>query len=303
MRRYRAVSQELCTILESYSPVLEQVSIDEAFLDITGCTHLYGGSRQTGRALQARIKKETGLSCSVGIAPSKLVAKIASDLRKPGGLVVVKPGEEESFLAELPIDKLLGVGKTMEGKLQEMGISTVRQFRGLSRSYLRRRFGKRGEQLYEYARGIDNRVVARERVRKSISSEVTFAENIRQGELLQKSLQKLCADVAQRLWRENVWANALEVKVRFADFVTVARSCSLPCPTRRFRDLTEQARMLLNTRFNLEDRSIRLLGVSVSKLDHNQQLHFFSSDSDDSLSQALADLRAKFGPDSVRRGL
>ena len=243
------------------------------------------------------------MPCSVGIGPTKLVAKIASDLRKPSGLVLVTMQEQDLFLAELPIEKLPGIGKVMEGKLREMGISTVRGLRGLTRSCLRRYFGKNGEQLYSRARGLDNTPVSPRLTRKSVGSEVTFHRNLSQHKLLEKTLHKLCADVAHKLWHEQLWANTIELKVRFSDFVTITRSCTLSRPMRSLEDLWEQARLLLRRRVDLSGRSVRLLGVSVSKLDHSQQLQLFASPDDESLSEALADLEARFGPNCVRRGI
>lgn len=302
-RRYRQISAKVYTILTAYSPLVKQLSIDEAVLDITGSAHMHGGPLETGSRLQRHIAEQTGLSCSVGIAPTRLTAKIACELHKPAGLTLVTKPQQDAFLRGLPIGKIPGVGRVMQDKLAAIGISTVGQFRTLSHSYLRRRFGKTGEQLYYRARGMEQEDVFARAARKSLSSETTFAVNTRQRAKLISALRGLCNDLASRLQRESVWANTVEVKVRFADFHTITRSGRLPRPTQRSDELFAHARLLLETRAELGQRAIRLLGVGASKLQENQQLELFASTRDNSLAQAMRHISSRFGAHVLRRGL
>ena len=265
--RYREESKEIFALLRGYTPVVQPVSIDEAFLDVTD--HLGGFASATAVAqdVRRRIRAERGLTVSIGVGPNRLIAKIASDRNKPDGLTVVSPKKVRRFLDPLPVRCLPGVGPVTADKLTQRGWRTVSDLRNAPEPLLREVMGRHGEMIYRYAHGVDDRPVRTTTVRKSVSSENTYAEDLTSLEEMDEKLGKLIASVVRVLDRRELMGSTATVKVRFADFQTVTRSLTLPAPTRDATRLGEVAAVLLR-RTEADERPIRLLGFGVANLVH-----------------------------------
>jgi len=302
MDRYQEVSRRIHKILSSYTPKVEPVSIDEAFLDVTGCESLFGKAEDIARAIKTRIRKEIGLTCSVGVAPNKFLAKIASEMRKPDGLVLVKEDEKESFLVDLPVSKMWGVGKVTERKLQQMGLHTIGELRRLSLFQLKNIFGKFGVRVYQLCRGIDDRLIISKRETKSISSETTFLHDISPGELLERTLQDLSVEVASRLNNENLWARSIQLKIRFADFKTITRSSTYEEATNSPKLVWQRARELLNKKVDFSYGKVRLIGLVAFNLSIHRQMDLFVSERTQRLRGAIKKVEKKYGGAAIRKG-
>lgn len=260
--KYREVSRQVMEILETFSPLVEPLSLDEAFLDLSGTEQALGPPREVGRRIKDRIRDATRLSASVGIAPVKFVAKIASDLEKPDGLVVVEPGTVPAFLAPLPISRLWGVGPRMQEALEAQGYRFIGDLAAADPRRLERRFGENGRHLSELARGHDLRSVIPDHEAKSYSHEQTFAEDQTSGELLEGVLLDQALRVARRLRRDEVTGRVVQLKLRFQDFQTITRRRTLPEATADADRIHEVARELFRRSWGR--RRIRLIGVGVS---------------------------------------
>jgi len=301
-RKYQAVSREVMAILRHFTPLVEPISIDEAFLDVTGSRELFGDGPTIARAIKEAVRDQVGLTISVGVATTKLVAKIASDLEKPDGLVVVPRGTEADFLAPLEISRLWGVGAKTAGALHEYGVRTMGDLAALPVDLLERRFGKHGSTLADRARGIDaDRVVGDGEAAKSVGHEHTFDVDTSDPEEIERTLLAMSDGVAGRLRATGVRASTVTVKVRDSSFRTITRQRTLPEPT----DLTEPIfRVALElARPEVRGLRIRLLGVSASHLGEREQLALFSDD-DPRRRRAVeaADrLRRRFGERAVTR--
>jgi len=302
MDRYREISRRILKILSSYTPKLEPMSIDEAFLDITGCENLFGKAEDIAREIKTRIKKEVGLSCSMGVAPNKFLAKMASDMKKPDGLVVIREDEKESFLANLPVGKIWGVGKVTERKLQQMGIYTIGELREPSFSRLEHTFGKLGGRLYTLCRGIDDSPVITNKEIKSISGETTFPHDISERKILEKTLYQLSANVAKRLGNEDLWARSIQLKVRFSDFTTITRSHTYEEATNLAEPIWQRAKELLDKRVNLSSRKVRLIGVAAFNLAGQKQTELFTQHKVEKLGRVVVKIERKFGARGIRKG-
>jgi DNA polymerase-4 len=263
MEKYQRVSRQIMGLLAEYSPAVEQLSVDEAFVDLTGTGRLLGEAVEAVGKIRVRIRAETGLTASAGLAANKFVAKVASDLGKPDGLVVVPAGEEAAFLAPLPVERLWGVGRVMARDLNAMGLRTIGQLRAVPRAVLRRRFGKHGEHLAELAAGRDERPVTPDTAARSIGAEETFGRDCRDASRLAVVLRGQAERVAAALRRESLAAARVTLKLRFADFRTVTRSCTGE-PTQDGLELYRRASGLLG-RIPLS-QAVRLVGVSASGL-------------------------------------
>lgn len=266
MDRYLELSRAIFAICDAVTPLVEPLSIDEAFLDVSGCTRLFGPAEGIGRALKDRIRRELGLTASVGLATNKFLAKLASDLEKPDGFVVVPAGGEGEFLAPLPVGRLWGVGRVAEQALAGLGVRTVADLLACPRGVLLARFGDHGRHLLELAAGRDDRPVVPVHEARSIGNETTFAEDIADGERLQAVLDGLADTVARRLRAHRLQARTVTLKARYPDFNTPTRSLTLPEPTDRTVDLRDAARTLLRERLGRAGRPLRLLGVTASNL-------------------------------------
>ena len=271
--RYRALSEQVFTIFRSRTPLVEPLSLDEAFLDISA---VIDDPRPDGiRAAAARLKDEvreaTGLTLSVGAAACKSVAKIASDLQKPDGLVVVPAGAERVFLAPLPVGRLWGVGPKAEERLARVGVRTIGELAALDRAWLEGTFGKWGALLHDLARGVDPREVTPERETKSVSAETTFASDVSDPGTLQDTLEELAGHVARRLSGHHLRGRTVTLKLRDAGFETHTRQRTLPSVTDDPRTILDAARRLLIPEVR-PGRRFRLLGVGVSGFAEGQQL-------------------------------
>ncbi len=300
-RKYGAVSRQVMEVLRRYTPAVEPISIDEAFLDVAGSEALYGDPIRIAQSIKAAIRDELGLTASVGVATCKLVAKVASDLRKPDGLVVVAPGDEAAFLAPLPIARLWGVGERTATVLADYGVRTIGDLAALPDDILVRRFGRQGAVLAERARGVDPSPVSGVEPARSVSHEHTFDVDTSDPEVLERTLLALSEGVASRLRTAHVLAHTVAVKVRDASFVTVSRQRTLPQPT----DETEVVfRASLDlARPHLRGIKVRLLGVSASHLDEGQQLSLFDETDERRrrATEAADAIRRRFGSKAIRR--
>lgn len=263
--RYRSESAEIFAIYRSFTPVMQTVSLDEAYLDVT--EHLGGFETATAvaREIRRRVREERRLTVSVGVGPNRLIAKIASDFNKPNGLTVVPPEKVRAFLDPQPVRRLQGVGPATEKALLELGVEKISELRGLTLEALEARFGKHGRGLYLYARGIDRRAVSPHRIRKSLGSENTFRHDLRRRDEMEAELERLAAQVAQGLEKRDLTAGTVTLKARYPDFTTVTRALSLPSGTRDPEVLLAAACLLLDRTEALE-RGVRLLGVTASRL-------------------------------------
>jgi DNA polymerase-4 len=304
MAKYAGVSAEIMAILGEFTPLVEPLSLDEAFLDVTGSAALFGPPREIARTIKARIRGEVGLTASAGVAPNKFLAKVASDLEKPDGLVEVLPGKEAVFLRDLPIARLWGVGPTAEAGLADLGIRTIGQLADLPRARLETRLGKSfGAHLHDLAHGRDDRPVQPWEDPKSVGAEETFGRDTHDLTRLRATLLAQADRVASELRGLGLAGRTVTLKLRFADFQTVTRRDSSPAPTADggeiFRRAWEAFEHLPRT------QPVRLIGVSVSGLQHQsdpRQLGLFGTALRAEAVGRLADeLRARFGPDALRR--
>jgi len=258
---YHEYSRRVMEILHQASPVIEQVSIDEAYLDLTEQVPDWEAVIEVARQLQGRVREEVGLSASLGVATNKLVAKVASARDKPGGLTVVRPGEEATFLAPLPVHVLWGVGPVTTRKLAELGVVTVGDLTRRSEEELRARFGQRGTEMARQARGIDERPVVTEYEQRSLSQETTFVRDLRDAETLRRQLWQLSQGVGQQLREAELAARTVAIKLRYADFTTLTRQMKLAVPTDDERTIYRAAAVLLRRAWQ-RGRPVRLLGVA-----------------------------------------
>jgi DNA polymerase IV len=308
MEYYAEISEQIRAIFESYTPLVEPLSLDEAFLDVTGSQALFGSAVQIGRAIKQDIRQRLRLVASVGVAPNKFLAKIASDLQKPNGFVVVEPGQEQTFLDPLPVGRLWGVGKVTGGMFEKLGIQRIGQLRQLPLDVLRQQFGNSGEHLWQLAQGIDNRLVVPEQQAKSISHETTFARDITDAEVLQAWLLELSEQVGCRLRRHGLKGRTVQLKMRYADFHTVTRAQTLPQLTDVTQEIWQTAAGLFATKLPARRLQVRLLGVGLSGLDRPAavQLSLFPDPQHEQqtrLDEVSDRIREKFGGGSLQRAL
>jgi DNA polymerase-4 len=299
--KYQAESRRVITILRRFTSRLEQVSIDEAFLDVAGSEALFGPPEEIARRIKVAIHEETGLTASVGVGTTKLVAKIGSDLRKPDGLVVVPPGEEAAFLAPLPVSRLWGVGPATAAALAELGVRTIGDLAALPTATLSRRFGTHGASLSERALGIDRDPVHEPDAAKSVGHEHTFDEDTSDRETIERTLLGLADGVAWRLRGMGRQAGTVVVKVRDSGFRTVTRQAPLPEPT----DMTEPIyrTALALARPEVRGKRIRLLGITATHLDAPDQLAMFTADEArrHHVVEAADALKRRFGERAIVR--
>ena len=299
--KYQAVSRDIMSILRRFTPAVEPISIDEAFLDVTASRALFGDGETIGRTIRAVILDEVGLTASVGVSTTKLVAKVASDLRKPDALVVVPPGEEAAFLAPLAITRLWGVGAQTATALRELGVTTIGDLAGLEPGLLERRFGKHGATLSVRARGIDPDPVEDRGAAKSIGHEHTFDVDTSDRDAIERTLLAMAEGVSGRLRASGVLASTITVKIRDSSFRTITRQRTLPEPT----DLTEpiwKAALDL-ARPELRGLRIRLVGVTASHLGERDQLVLFGADDGRRrrLVEAEDAIRRRYGERTITR--
>jgi DNA polymerase IV (DinB-like DNA polymerase) len=260
---YTKVSERIMAILRKYADKFESWGIDEAFLDVTSKVQDYAEAEALARQIKREILEKEGLTCSIGIGPNKLVAKIASDYQKPDGLTVVREEEAEKFLAPLPVRKLLWVGRKTEQKLRAMGIRTIGDLARHDPTVLVEAFGVMGTQLYLLAHGIDKSEVEEQRQIKSISRDTTFPEDTSDFNQVLNTLDRLAEEVHNDLMKQQLYFKTVTVRVRYENFETHTHSRTLPFMTNRLQDLLKTARELIQDYLKPE-RKIRLIGVRVS---------------------------------------
>jgi DNA polymerase IV len=301
--RYIDASRRFMSLLDPLAPLIEPLGLDEAFLEMTDVVRDYDDARARAIALKLSIREELGLVASVGVAPCKIVAKVASDFDKPDGLVVVHPGDEAGFLAPLAIRRLPGVGKKTEVGLADLGVATIGDLASLSEGVMERRFGRYGIALLQHARGIDPSPVEPRGEPQSMSRETTFPVDISDRGRLQSTLQAMCEELAEDLRVHKMRARSVTIKVRYEDFQTVTRQSTLKAETAEAGDLCQSACSLLTSLTAGEYRRVRLIGAKVSRLSGpERQLDMFSPESAKmrDFERAIAQVHHRFGRDSLQ---
>ncbi|MDZ7804092.1 DNA polymerase IV [Thiohalophilus sp.] len=308
---YQQISQQIRAIFARYTPEIEPLSLDEAFLDVTASEKLFGTAREIALRIKQDIRDELSLVASVGIAPNKFLAKIASDLDKPDGLVEVAQDQVQTFLDPLPVSRLWGVGKATGARFEQLGIRTIGQLRGRTAEFLQMEFGKFGAHLWELAHGLDPRPVISDHRAKSISMENTFATDIREASILRAWLMDMAEQVACRLRRQDFYGRTIQIKLRFADFKTITRAHTLDEATRSTQAICHTALALLEEAWTPRSPAIRLLGVGVSglaevRLAPQQGDLFAGAETSTKKQQELDELadaiNNRFGKQQLRRG-
>lgn len=308
-RAYGEVSNQVMARVRELGTPVEQISIDEAFVDLTD---MIESPQTVARRLQSRIRDELGLPCSIGIASNKLVAKIATEVGKkaargsgpPRGLTIVPVGEEAGFLAPLPIEMLWGVGPKTASRLNELGMRTIGDVASWPEGILVDRFGENGRDLARHARGEDDRMVVTEHEAKSMSQETTFVRDVRDDRALERTLRDLSAEVGRNLRRSNLAGATVRLKIRWPDFSTLTRQTTLPQRTDQDDEINLKARELLRG-VRRPGQAVRLIGVGVTGLGPPiRQLEMWDAETDKSrrLGQAIDELRDKYGEEVIQRG-
>ncbi|MDQ6960649.1 MAG: DNA polymerase IV [Mariprofundaceae bacterium] len=305
LERYSEVSHQIRAIFERFTPVVEPLSLDEAFLDVSGSLSLFKSARTIGQKIKTLIRNELGLTASIGIAPNKLLAKIASDLEKPDGFVVGPADGIQAFLDPLPVSRIWGVGRVAEHKLKGIGIHSIEDLRKTSRDQLEPLFGQEtGCHLLAFAQGMDFRPVVPDRTAKSISHELTFPQDVDQEDILHSTLLGLTEQVMYRLRNTGKTAQCVELKLRFANFSTVTRSRRLAVPT----DVTSEIWGILQKllKQNMAGQPIRLVGMGVSALQHpeTRQGDLFLDGKhvhQQEVDRVVDDVRERFGKQAMHR--
>ena len=300
-RKYQQASREVMAILRRFTPQVQPISIDEAFLDVTASRALFGDGEAIAHRIRGAVRDEVRLTASVGVAANKLVAKIASDLRKPDGLVVVPPGEEAAFLAPLPISRLWGVGEKTAASLLDYGVRTIGDLAALDPAVLERRFGRHGAALVERAHGIDPDPVATGEPAKSIGHEHTFDVDTSNREVIERTILGMADGVAWRLRASGIKAATITIKLRDSGFNTITRQVSLEVPADLTEPIYEAALALV--RKELHGQRIRLVGVTASNFRERDQLALFGSEDPrrHQAAEALDTIRRKYGDRAVTR--
>ena len=309
MELYSKVSHQIHEIFFRYTPEIEPLSLDEAFLDVSASLRLFGTANEIGKRIKQEIESELSLIASVGIAPSKFVAKIASDIDKPNGFKEILAGEVQDFLDPLPVSRLWGVGKVTSAEFERLGIRTVKQVRHQQLEAMQYRFGKFGQHIWELANGIDPRKVVTDHRAKSISNETTFATDIVDSTVLKTILMDLTEQVMFRLRKQGFHCNTVQIKVRSADFKTITRSQTLTDASQSTQVIWQHALSLLNNALDNRKGAIRLVGVGVSGLCKStaivKQHDLFPSGNEEqqTVIDKLADgIKSRFGKDCIQRG-
>ncbi|MFH1615749.1 MAG: DNA polymerase IV [Planctomycetota bacterium] len=306
MSRYVELSKQIHKIFHDYTPDVEPISIDEAFLDVTGCVQLFGSPEKIGKEIKTRIKEEIGLTASVGIAPNKFLAKLASGLEKPDGFVIITEENKQQILDPLPVSKIWGIGKVANKELKSIGINTIQQLRTAPVNTLSTVLKNQVDDILKLAQGIDNREVEPYTEAKSISSEETFPDDIKEKEVLLGVLQNQVEEVSQRLRAEKLQCRTITLKLRYGDFRTITRSNTFE-PTNTTSTLLNQAQQLFDKWYKTSAGPLRLLGFGASGLSPvgtGQKLLFSDpiEEKQKKIDEAFDKIRVKYGEDSLKRG-
>ncbi|MFC1847300.1 DNA polymerase IV [Chloroflexota bacterium] len=303
--KYRHASQGFMAILADFSPFIEPIGLDEAYLDVTGFESIHGSIHQMAVAIRQRTRDELGLCASVGIASGKVLAKVASELSKPDGLLEVARGEERSFLASLPVAKLPGIGKKTGRVLRGLGINTIGELAITPLDVLKSHFGASGEVLRRSANGVDDRKVELPGAAKSISRETTFDKDSRDRSLLKATLRYLGERVGADLRGHGRRARCIALKLRYADFTTITRSYTLPQTTDSDQEIFNTGGRLLNRELSLGKQPVRLVGIGVSNLvESGRQADMLDTSAQrlEQLNRAIDRIRHKYGFTAIQTG-
>ena len=306
--RIREMSGQLFDILDQVSPLVQPLSCDEAFVDVTGSQRLFGSPEVIAQTIKQQIKNELQLTASIGVAPNKFLAKLASDLEKPDGLTVFPPDRQaiQQRLDPLPIGKMWGVGPATEAKLAKRGVRTFADLRRLTEQQLTRDAGDDGSRLFRLSRGIDDRPVVPSREAKSVGHEQTFREDLKDPDHVRAVMLTQAEDVARRLRHKQLQARGVTVKIRYGDFETITRSTTLDRPTDLTDELYHPAIALFDKWASTSFQPVRLIGVSAGPLTHEPpQQDLFADpkrEKQRQVEQALDDIKSKFGKRAVHRG-
>lgn len=304
MDKYSRVSAQIYKIFYDFTPDIEPVSIDEAFLDISRSHSIFGTPYQTCVLIKSRIKEETGLTASLGLAPTKMASKIASDLNKPDGLVEVTQDRLLDFLRGLPVEKIWGLGKKGQLLLNNMGIGTIGELAKTDINRIISVFGKNGVSFWQLANGIDETEVETEGEVKSVSNEITFDKDTLDTERIHSTLILLCEKVSARLRQDNLKAKTIALKIRLEGFKTYSRSATISKPT-NFSDVICRRIKQLYDNFEIKNKKVRLVGVKVSHLcglDSEEELFKDKGDlKNEEVHLALDKIRGKFGNNAIYR--
>lgn len=294
---YASFSRSFIRILSQYTPDVEVASLDEAYLDLTRCRPLYASFSRTAGEIKQAVEKELGLAVSVGVGPNKVLAKLATNRAKPGGLYEIRPGREDEFLKDLNIELLPGIGPKAQAVFRLLNVSKIGDLWGLPRAALRSLFGLNGEEIYLQSRGIDNRPLATASLPKSLSRETTFLQDLWDRRLLLAHLAYLCDRLALALRKQRLFAHIIEAKVRYSDFKTEARRRLLVTPRQDMGEIFRIARELFLGLFSGSRLSLRLVGVKASDLVRGQSLSLFEpyAKQQESLGYAVDQVRERYG--------
>jgi len=299
--RYHELSRQVMQIFASYTPLVEPISLDEAFLDVSGSLAAFGDGEKIARRIKERVLDEAGLVVSVGVATNKLCAKVASDLRKPDALVVVPPGGEAAFLAPLPVSRLWGVGPQARQALADYGVTTIGQLAALPEGTLRRRFGTHGAELRLRAQGVDPGRVVPTHAPKTVGHEITFDHDVTDPARLEATLLDLAESVASRLRKHDLAAGGVQLKLRYEGFDTITRQAPLGHQVRESAPIYALAVSLLR-KARAPERAVRLIGVTAIHLSEVQQLTLFDKpERADRLTRSIDAVRERFGSSAITR--
>ena len=305
-QRYGEISKQVMGIVADFSPLLQQISIDEAFIDISQTANSFGGPQALAAKLKARIRAETGLTASVGLAGNMFVAKVASDLQKPDGLTICPPGSEREFLAPLPLKKLWGVGPKTEAKLRASGFVSIGDLAKCPQEILLKKLGKWGSHLWELANGLDQRPVEDWGPRKSISQEHTWEEDVDDAAVVEQRLWKIADDLSRYMRAENIKGRVLTLKIRLEGFLTYTRRQTLSGRTND-AELMRATALHLFRNFARQDKRVRLIGINMSDFGgrEGEQLQLFAlapqQKRKGKVAQLLDEVREKFGEEAAQR--
>jgi DNA polymerase-4 len=306
MARYVEMSDRVFAVLGEVSPLVEPLSIDEAFLDLTGTERLLGPPEGVARGLKDRIRAATGLTASVGVAPNKFLAKVASDLRKPDGLVVVLEEDVDRLLLPLPVERLWGVGPKTAARLHGMGYHRVADLRALPAEALRERFGEAGDHFWRLCRGLDDRPVVPAHEAKSMGQECTFESDLEDAGEVRAVLLGQAEEVAARLRRHGVRARGVQLKIRYGDYETITRAETRPEPTDATAEIARLAAGIFDRWAGAGFRPVRLVGMAAIHLEGGPRQPLLFPDTEEErqrrLDAALDEIRGRFGGTTIRRG-
>ncbi len=306
MSHYAAESRKIREIFQRYTSLVEPLSLDEAFLDVSGSERLFGDGVTIAKAIKQSIRDELNLPCSAGVAPNKFLAKVASDLEKPDGLTIVPADAVDDFLEPLSVSRVWGVGPKTEARLRPLGIDTVGQLRSLTKSQLDHAFGANGNHFWRLARGLDSRPVVPDRVAKSISHETTFSHDVDDADALRAWLRELTDQVGRRLRRHEIVGRTVKLKIRYDDFRTLSRSCTMQKPESSSEALWREVAPMLDRLLTESQQAVRLLGMGIGQLSQPGKVQQQLFDGEETgrqrkLDKTLDSIHERLGTSAVKR--